>query len=245
MTGAPSAPRVIAILQARMSSSRLPGKVLKPLVGQPMILRQIERLRRARALDGIVVATSTQASDDVLCEACGAAGIEVVRGDLEDVLDRYRQAARVLGDPAHVVRLTADCPLADWTVVDACVALHLQAGADYTSNVIRRSFPKGLDVEVMTLAALDRAWREAAEPYEREHVTPYIHRHPELFSLAHLTQGVDRSAWRWTVDTPEDWAMVEAVYRALYRQDDLFTTDAVAGFLKAHPRTARLNGALG
>ncbi len=143
MAGAPPAPRVVAILQARMSSSRLPGKVLKPLVGQPMILRQIERLRRARALEGIVVATSTEASDDVLCQVCAAAGVEVVRGDLEDVLDRYRQAARALGDPAHVVRLTADCPLADWTVVDACVDLHLQSGSDYTSNVIRRSFPKG------------------------------------------------------------------------------------------------------
>lgn len=228
-----------------MSSSRLPGKVLKPLVGAPMILRQIERLRRARTLDGIVVATSTDASDDVLCKACAAAGVEVVRGDLDDVLDRYRQAARALGDPAHVARLTADCPLADWTVVDACVALHLQGGADYTSNVIRRSFPKGLDVEVITLAALDRAWREAADPYEREHVTPYIHRHPELFSLAHLVQGVDRSAWRWTVDTPEDWAMVEAVYQALHRPGELFTSEAVAGFLETHPQTARLNGALG
>jgi spore coat polysaccharide biosynthesis protein SpsF len=236
---------VVAILQARMSSSRLPGKVLKPLVGAPMILRQIERLRRADALDGIVVATSTEASDDVLCDACRAVGIEVTRGDLDDVLDRYRQAARALGDPAHVVRLTADCPLADWTVVDACVALHLRAGADYTSNVVQRSFPKGLDVEVMTLTALDRAWREATDPYDREHVTPYIHRHPELFALAHLTQAADQSAWRWTVDTPEDWAMVEAVYQALYRQDDLFTTDAVAKFLETHPQTARLNGALG
>ena len=228
-----------------MSSSRLPGKVLKPLVGAPMILRQIERLRRAVALDGIVVATSTEASDDVLCDACDAAGIEVVRGDLNDVLDRFRQAARVLGDPAHVVRLTADCPLADWTVVDACVALHLRAGADYTSNVIQRSFPKGLDVEVMTLAALDRVWREATDPYEREHVTPYIHRHPELFGLAHLTQGVDQSAWRWTVDTPEDWAMVEAVYQALYRPGEPFTREAAAGFLETHPKTAQLNRALG
>jgi len=246
VAGTPSKPqRVVAILQARMSSSRLPGKVLRPLVGAPMILRQIERLRRAGALDGIVVATSTGASDDVLCDTCGAAGIEVLRGDLDDVLGRYRKAARALGDPAHVVRLTADCPLADWTVVDACVALHLQAGADYTSNVIQRSYPKGLDVEVMTLAALDRAWREASDAYEREHVTPYIHRHPERFSLAHLTQGVDQSAWRWTVDTAEDWAMVEAVYQALYRPGEPFTCEAVAGFLEAHPKTAQLNGALG
>ena len=228
-----------------MSSSRLPGKVLKPLLGQPMILHQIERLRRARSLGGIVVATSVEASDDVLCAACGEAGVEVVRGSLDDVLDRYREAARAMGDPAHVVRLTADCPLADWTVIDACLGLHLQGGADYTSNVVQRSFPKGLDVEVMTLAALDQAWREAAAPYEREHVTPYINRHPDRFALANLVQDVDRSAWRWTVDTAEDWAMVEAVYRSLYRPDALFTSAAVADFLEANPQTARLNGALG
>ena len=228
-----------------MSSSRLPGKVLKPLLGQPMILRQIERLRRARTLGGIVVATSVEASDDILCETCGAAGVEVVRGALDDVLDRYRHAARTVGEPAHVVRLTADCPLADWTVIDACVELHLQSGADYTSNVHPRTFPKGLDVEVMTLAALDRAWREGTDPYEREHVTPYLNRHPDRFVLANLAQDIDRSSWRWTVDTPEDWAMVDAVYQGLYRSDDLFASAAVGAFLEANPQVAGLNGALG
>ena len=143
------------------------------------------------------------------------------------------------------MRLTADCPLADWTVIDACVELHLQSGADYASNVHPRTFPKGLDVEVMTLAALDRAWREGTDPYEREHVTPYLNRHPDRFVLANLAQDIDRSSWRWTVDTPEDWAMVDAVYQGLYRSDDLFASAAVGAFLEANPQVAGLNGALG
>ncbi len=236
---------VVAIMQARMSSSRLPGKVLKPLLGRPMILRQIERVARCRRIDRLVVATSVEATDDVLERTCVGAGVEVFRGSLEDVLDRYHAAALDDGPPAQVVRLTADCPLADWTVIDACVARQIELGADYTSNVVERTFPKGLDVEAFTFEALERAWRDARDAYEREHVTPYLYRHPELFRLETLVQDEDRSAWRWTVDTPADFAMVEKVYGALYASDPAFGTRAIQRFLAARPDVAALNGALG
>ena len=237
--------RVVAILQARMSSTRLPGKVLKPLLGRPMMLRQIERLGHAQGLDGVLVATSTHPSDDAIARVCADAGISVARGSLEDVLDRYWQAAATVQGVQHVVRLTADCPLADWRVIDACVELHLSRGAAYTSNSVQRSFPKGLDVEVIALPALERAWREASDPYDREHVTPYLYRNPNRFDLAFLLDSRDRSTWRWTVDTPEDFQMVEAVYEEFLPSNPAFTSEAVEEFLTGHPDVARANGALG
>jgi spore coat polysaccharide biosynthesis protein SpsF len=210
-----------------------------------MMLRQIERLRRCRRLDEIVVATSVEPSDDAIAELCRSAGIAVWRGSLDDVLDRYHAAATAMPGLAHVVRLTADCPLADWRVIDACVALHLERVADYTSNSVERSFPKGLDAEVVALGTLHRAWLEAKDPYEREHVTPYIYRNPDRFTIASLVDRRDRSAWRWTVDTPEDFEVIEAIYGALLPLDQNFASEAIEAFLVAHPEIARLNRALG
>ncbi|MCA6223743.1 MAG: glycosyltransferase family protein [Phenylobacterium sp.] len=216
-----------AILQARMSSSRLPGKVLKPLLGQPMILRQIERLRRCRELDRIVVATSRDASDDILAATLAEAAVEVVRGPLDDVLGRFVQAADALGLHGDLVRLTADCPLADPGVIDACVVLRREGGFDYASNGQVRTYPRGLDVEVFTADVLRRAGREATSAHDREHVTPWIYGPGSPFRRSDLVREPDLSAFRWTVDLPADFDFVERVYAALYPANPAFSSDDV------------------
>lgn len=218
----------LAILQARMSSTRLPGKVLAPVLGEPMIARQIERLRRSRCIDALVVATSDAASDDPLAVWGQGAGVEVFRGSLHDVLGRFGALLETKPQATHVLRLTADCPLADWRVIDALVERHQAEGADYTNNVTPvRTFQHGLDAEVMRREALETAAREAADPYEREHVTPFIYRRPERFRLATLTREPSLAHLRWTVDLPEDLAFVRRVYERLYPGDPAFTSDDV------------------
>ena len=233
----------LAILQARMSSSRLPGKVLADLAGAPMILRQIERLNRARRLGRIVVATSDQASDDVLAACLDRAGVAVFRGPLNDVLARFIGAMDAFGAVATVVRLTADCPLADPVVIDDTLALHAASGADYTSNTpARRSYPKGLDVEVFKAEALRTAARETADPYDREHVTPFLYRRPERFRIAGLEQAADEGEVRWTVDRPDDLDFVRAVYAGLYGPHPAFTSDDVRAFVRGRPELIQLGG---
>lgn len=224
----------VAILQARMSSSRLPGKVMKPLLGRPMIERQLERLGRCATLDRIIVATSQEPSDDPLADHLRSLSVDMFRGSLGDVLDRYLATAQAFGVAGAVVRLTADCPLADPGVIDDCVRLHARLGVDYVSNSHRRTYPHGLDVEVFGLDALQAAGREATDPYEHEHVTPYIYRHPERFSLADLVQATDESGLRWTVDTPDDFDFVERVYAALYPGKPDFTSADVRALPFAH-----------
>jgi spore coat polysaccharide biosynthesis protein SpsF len=213
-----------AVLQARMSSSRLPGKVLRPLLGQPMILRQIERLRRCRRLDRIVVATSDHPSDDILAATLAGAGLDLVRGPLEDVLGRFLKVIETLGLTGDMVRLTADCPLADPDVIDACIDLRREGGFDYASNGQVRTWPRGLDVEAFTVEALQRAGAEAVSDYDREHVTPWLYRPGSPFRRGDLVQARDDSALRWTVDLPEDFAFVERVYAALYPKTPAFTS---------------------
>ena len=234
---------ILAVLQARMSSSRLPGKVLKPLCGGPMILRQIERLQRARRLDRLVVATSTEPSDDPLAEALAGAGVAVHRGPLDDVLARFAGALEAF-PAAHVVRLTADCPLADPEVLDASIALHLESGADYTSNTPDSfSYPKGQDVEVMTAAALRRVAAEAVSAEAREHVTWDLYHGDHGYRAAWLRSGAaDDGDVRWTVDTPDDYAFASAVYDALYPPNPAFTSADVRAFLAGRPDLARFGG---
>lgn len=226
---------ILAILQARMSSTRLPGKVLMPLAGAPLIVRQIERVARSRRIDRLVVATSTNPSDDELAKVVRREGIAVHRGPLDDVLARFVGALDAY--PAdHVVRLTADCPLADWTVIDETVATLLDTGADYASNTPpHRTFPKGLDVEAMKADVLRTAAAEATTPEEHEHVTWGVHQRPERFRLAFHSQPVDEGEVRWTVDRPDDYAFTAAVYDALYPKDRAFTSDRVRAFVRGRP----------
>ena len=226
--------RILTILQARMSSTRLPGKVMRPILGVPMMGLQIERLRRSRRLGDLVVATSTDPSDDVVEAYARTQNCRVHRGSLADVLDRYAGALVAHGPAEHVVRVTADCPLTDWRVIDQVIDLHLDSGADYTSNTVDRTYPKGLDVEVVKADLLLQAAREGDDPYEREHVTPFFYRRPERFRIAQLTQDRDQNLLRWTVDTPADFVFAEAVYAALYPANPTFLSEDVMAQPGAH-----------
>lgn len=208
---------IAAVLQARMSSTRLPGKVLRPILGRPMLWHQLERIRQARRLDEVVLATSTDPSDDPLAALAQQLGVRCFRGALADVLDRFYCAAASV-DAEHVVRLTADCPLTDPVLLDQVVAAHCAAGSDYCSNVHPRTYPDGLDVEVMRTSALRQAWQEAQLPSEREHVTPFLYHHPERFCLHSVRQERDLSRLRWVVDHAVDLEVVTEVYRRLWRE---------------------------
>lgn len=244
MTNKPSdttqRPRVVAVLQARTSSTRLPGKVLAEIGGAPMIVRQIERIRLARMLDHLIVATSVDSSDDVLAGLVAAQGVQVVRGKLDDVLDRFAMALRTV-NAQHVVRLTGDCPLVDPDVVDVIVGHHLVSRADITTNAFEPTFPDGLDVEVVRADVLLTAAQEAQKKYEREHVTPFIYERPQRFRIVHYRAPVDLSGLRWTVDEPEDLTFVREVFAALYPTNRNFRMHHVLRLLAERPELSELN----
>ena len=232
---------IMAIVQARMGSTRLPGKVLMEIGGKPMLARVMERAGQARKLDGIVVATTGNDEDDRIVSLCRDCSWECFRGSEADVLDRYYRAA-VEYRAEHVVRITSDCPLIDPGLVDRVVEEFLagQPGLDYASNFLpRRTFPRGLDTEIMTFRALERSWREDTNPAHREHVTQYILRHPELFRTHGVIHGTDLSHHRWTVDTIEDLDLVRAVFS--HFRDLPFTWLEVLRFLESHPELAEIN----
>jgi spore coat polysaccharide biosynthesis protein SpsF len=231
--------RTVAIIQARTGSTRLPGKVLLPLLGRPILSLVVERAARAGLVDEVVVATTVDPSDDAIVDLAAREGWAVERGSDADVLDRYAQAAR-----AHqadiVVRITSDCPLIDPTLIDRTIEAFVDGNADYASNSLEpRTFPRGLDVEVVARAALERAWREDDDVGLREHVTPYIYSHPDRFRLVGVTSPNDLSGHRWCVDVPEDYALVGRIYDALGR-DDFGWRDALA-IVEAHPDWSELN----
>lgn len=230
----------LAIVQARMTSSRLPGKVMLDLHGKPMIIRQLERISRARNLSGVVVATSTDSSDDPLTDCLTAHGYRVVRGPLDDVLGRYVQ---VIEDyqPEAIVRLTADCPLASPTVIDQVVQACMAGHVDYCSNTLVPTYPDGLDVEVVRAAVL-RDVNESTEDFvEREHVTLGVYRHPERFALLNYVDpsGRDRSDLRWTVDNADDFSFVTWIYESLYDANGEFDYRDVVGLVERFPERSR------
>jgi spore coat polysaccharide biosynthesis protein SpsF len=231
---------MLAVLQARMSSTRLPGKVMREILGEPMIGRQIERLRRARRLDRIVLATSTGPEDDVLATYVAGLGVTVHRGPLDDVMARFQGALAASGRVKTFLRLTGDCPLADPDVIDRVIAHHGEGGYDYTYNTADWTFPKGLDVEVIECAAFDKTCAAAATPYEHEHVTPYLYGHPQLFRIGEVRQSPPQR-FRWTVDTPEDFAFVSAVYAALHPACPDFRMADVLAWQAHHPHLVLAN----
>ncbi len=231
--------RTVAIIQARTGSTRLPGKVLLPLLGEPLLATVVRRVARAASVDATVVATTTLPDDDAIADLAAEEGWLVERGSEMDLLDRYLQAARA-HDAERVVRITSDCPVIDPTVIDEVVSALAAAGADYASNTLDpRTFPRGLDVEAMTIDALETAGREDRDPGSREHATPFLYRHPERFRLAAVRLPIDMSGHRWTVDTPEDYELVRRIYDALGR-DDAPWRDALA-VVEAHPDWSALN----
>jgi spore coat polysaccharide biosynthesis protein SpsF len=232
--------RIVAIIQARMGSTRLPGKVLLPLEGEPVLKRVVDRVRRARTLDGVAVATTTEPEADGIQALCESEGWLFFRGDTDDVLDRYYRTA-MEHDADIVVRITSDCPLIEPEVIDRVVGAFLSDGSlDYCSNTIApRTFPRGLDTEVLSFAALERAWRQDADPAWREHVTPYIYNNPERFRLRVVEDVVDRSEMRWTMDAPEDLAFCRTIYG--HFGHDQFSWRDVLAVLEKHPEWAEIN----
>lgn len=233
-----SEPKTVAIIQARMSSSRLPGKVLRLVGSQPMLARVVARASRASMVDEVMVATTTDPSDEPIAAFCEKAGLICFRGHLYDVLDRYYQAAKLSG-ASVVVRLTADCPFIDPQEIDRTITHFHLTCADFSANRLpppfRRTTPIGMDTEVVSFAALERAWREAAEPFEREHVMPYLYDMPGRFKISVADWEKNLSHLRFTVDTPEDLEVANQVYAIFDDRDDFTLQDLLAANAQ-HPQ---------
>lgn len=234
--------KIVAIIQARMGSSRLPGKVLKDLAGETVLSRVLSRVGQSSLIDQILVATTDEAADDPIVEECGKHSAAVFRGDQHDVLDRYWRAAE-LARAEIIVRITSDCPLIDPEITDKTIAAFLETRPDYASNALIRTYPRGLDTEVMSCSALERAWRESKKQYEREHVTPYLYENPAKFRVLSITGDMDHSDCRWTLDTPEDLRFLRAVYERLHGRD-IFSWRDVLAFLGDEPELIALNGSI-
>jgi len=221
-----------------MGSTRLPGKVLMPLAGRPVLAHVVERLSYCRTLSGAVVATTTEKADDAVAAFCATANVPCYRGSLHDVLDRYHQAARV-HDADPVVRITADCPAIDPTIVDEVVTGFLTGGYDYYG--LSGEFPDGLDCTVFSFAALARAWREAKLKSEREHVGPYMEKHPELFKIGGYKKFTGLSHHRWTLDEPRDYEFLQIIFAMLYREGHPFLASDVLALLGLEPELLAIN----
>lgn len=227
---------VFAVIQARMGSSRLPGKTLIPIYqGKPVLQLMLERVGRSNYIDSIVIATSREAQDDALEHFCDKHGYACFRGSENDVLDRFYHAALHVGTPDVIVRLTGDCPLHDPGVLDKTVEFFLEENLDFGSNVDPPTFPDGLDTEVFTFDALKTAWQQAVNQDEREHVTVYIKRHLELFRQKGYVNSQDLSYHVWTIDDEKDLNFIRAIYANLYEENPDFRINDIIGFLEEHP----------
>jgi spore coat polysaccharide biosynthesis protein SpsF len=235
---------ILGVIQARTSSSRLPGKVLLPLAGKPMLEQQVDRLHRATRLDQLVIATTEEPEDEAIAALADEFSIPVYCGSRDDVLDRFYQAATAY-QASLVVRLTADCPLCDWQLIDQLVEFAIAGDYDYASNCLEPSWPDGLDAEVVRFAALESAWREATRRVDREHVTQFIVRQPERFRLGSMRHDVDLSQMRWTVDEPQDYEFVARVYDELYAENRAFSTCDVLQLLHRKPEILTINSGIG
>ena len=250
--------RVVAIIQGRMSSSRLPGKILADIVGQPMLQRVFIRTSRAASVSQTVFATTTDSTDNPVAEYCDFSGIPFTRGSQFDVLDRYYQAAKE-SNADVVVRITADCPVIDSELIDNVVNTLLEDEYDFVCNRLpppwSRTYPIGLDVEACTFNVLEKAWKEAKEPQHREHAMPYFYEDVELtkqnrtletgtsprgYNIALLHHTTDFGDYRWTVDTPEDLEFMRQVYSHFGGRDD-FTWKEVLDLVHDNPELMKIN----
>lgn len=237
-----SALRVVGIIQARMGSTRLPGKVMMDLEGKPVLEQVVTRVKQATTLHEVLVATTHNTEDDILESFCLANGILCYRGSAEDVLDRYYQVAKQIGADV-IVRLTADCPLIDPRIVDEMVNLFLENHYDLVTNAgsipEKRTFPRGLDAEVFSIHVLEKAWKNGHQPYHREHVTPYIYE--ESHAVFHYLNPEDLSEFRLTLDTPEDYELISRLYKRLYTGSHHFYLSDIMTELRLHPEYKEIN----
>ncbi len=236
--------KIAAIIQARMRSTRLSEKVMRDIAGKPMLGHVIERLRKVQLVNEIIIATAIK--DKPILELAQEYGVKCFAGSEEDVLDRYYQAAEKF-QAKVIVRITSDCPLIDPEVVGKVVAFYLKnrGTKEYVSNFLKRSYPRGLDIEVFSFEVLKRTWQEADKPYQREHVTPYIYEHPEIFRLVNVENNEDLSYMRWTVDEARDLEFVREVYKRLYKKNQIFLMEDILMLLRKEPQLAKINKDVG
>ncbi len=236
----------LAIIQARMSSSRLTGKVLMDIGGQPMLMRVIERVNQAKLINRILVATTSDPTDDTLNQWCENNRVDCFRGSMQDVLDRFYQAARTK-DAERVVRITADCPVIDPYLIDATIRVFIEQNVDFAATRLpppfHRTYPIGLDVEVSTFAALERAWLEAKTQPEREHVFPYLYDQPGRFKIHILNHEPDYGSSRWTVDTEEDLELIREIYQRFLPRVD-FGWMEILNLMKREPELMEVNASV-
>jgi spore coat polysaccharide biosynthesis protein SpsF len=234
--------KTVATIEARMLSTRLPGKVLMEVCGQPMLARMVERVRRARSLDDIVIATSEHPSCDPIASLALEIGVRCFRGSEEDVLDRVlKAAASVAADT--IVELTGDCPLIDPAVIDRIVTIYGESGVDYCANVLQRTYPAGMDTQVFSFGTLDTVSRLTCDPADREHVSLYIYKHPERFSLKNVESSLpsEMARWRLVVDHPQDLILIRKIYEDLYPRKADFLLDDIRRLLERHPEWLEIN----
>lgn len=233
--------KIVAIIQARQGSTRLPGKVMMEVQGKPLLGYQLERVKSSTLLNQVIVATTTLPMDDIIADYCAGRQVACYRGCVEDVLKRYRDAAQRYSADV-IVRLTADCPLIDPAIIDKVISFYLSdPSLDYASNTLKRTYPRGMDVEVFSFGALKLADELAVRLGDREHVTSYIYHHPQRFKIGSVENAVDYSPYRWTVDTPEDFELINLLISGLYRQNPQFGFKEILEIMEKHPEWARIN----
>ncbi len=233
---------VLAIIQARMGSTRLPGKILKKVNGKALLAYQLERVSQSKCIDKIVIATTINQKDEPIVEFCEQYGVDYYRGPENDVLARYYEAAEQFeGD--IIVRLTSDCPIIDPIVMDETICYYIDHASefDYVSNTIERMYPRGLDTEVFSSEALEKSYKEAMLERDREHVTAYMYTNPQIFRIGSISNPQDLGNHRWTVDTVEDFQLVELILSNLYSENELFNMRDVIDLLDNHPDWVQLN----
>ncbi len=235
--------KAAVIIQARMGASRLPNKVLMPLAGKPVLEHVIRRCQHAQLVDRVIVATTKDPKDLAVVNLVNVLGVGVYRGSVNDVLDRYYQTARLF-ESKHIIRITADCPMIDPDVIDRVVGEYFESSADYASNGLGETYPDGEDVEVFTFDALSRAWHEAKMSSEREHVTPYLYKN-DILKKVYIRHDVNWGHCRWTLDEPQDYQKLSAIFDALYQKNAIFHMNDIMRFLQAHPEVDGMNAKIG
>jgi len=233
---------IIAIIQARMGSTRLPGKVMLKIMGKPMLWHIISRLSHSKLINKIVIATSINRKDDIIEDFCKKYDINFYRGSEKDVLDRYYQVIKI-NNADIVVRITGDCPLIDPNVTDKVIASYLKNIKHFNgaSNTIERTYPRGFDVEVISCEIMQEAWEKAEKDYQREHVTPYIYEHPNLYNIYSVENSKNLSYLRWTVDEEADLIFTREIYKRLYREGDTFLMKDILKILEKEPTLKEIN----
>lgn len=235
-------PNIVGIIQVRQGSTRLPGKAMKKVLGKPLLGYLLERVARSEWLNAVVAATTALPEDDVIEHFCQTSGVACFRGSSEDVLGRYLAAAQLMSADV-IVRITGDCPLIDPEVIDLVIKeyMDIYPEIDYASNTLERTFPRGMDVEVISYEALNSAARHTTKISDREHVTPYIYTHPELFTLHSIKDSDNHADLRWTVDTLDDFQLVSNLINALYPENSNFTYEDLLRAMQLHPEWAAIN----